>query len=276
MGLIMRAMKRYWNQNLSSIRQKRNDIKFIVASGNPDYTASTFDVQTVDWLDINEIINAIGMSDLVIIGGGGLFSDYWGDVVTLLTSEGRGISYYSNFAIIADLLGKPFMTYAVGIGLLTEDGKQITNFSLRHAEKITVRDFKSAQVAADIGLPRNKIITTAKSVFLLEPDVEGGLDIVKNCGIPNVEAPLLLVSVRPWDVDINEEIWQSEFASAIDTWLEEKDGYAVFVPFQVLSQEGFRDDIAVTDYTIEKMKQKGTAPLFYDGIKPKRYGRSLC
>lgn len=242
---------------LASIRQKRSDIQFVVASGNPAHTRSTYGVSSVHWLDINEIINEISNCDLVIIGGGGLFTDYWGDMKTLLTNQGRGVSYYSNFAIIADLLQKPFLTYAVGIGpLYTEEGRQITRFALAHAEKIIVRDAKSAQEAIRIGLPEDRILVTADPVFLLGVEPEEGLKVLKASGVPDSTDPILLVSVRSWKVDIEEEHWQKEIAAAVDAWLEENHGYAVFVPFQVLPKKDYEDDASISESIIQLIKRK--------------------
>jgi polysaccharide pyruvyl transferase CsaB len=254
---------------LTSIRQKSSGIQFVVVSGNPDYTMHIFGVSSVHWLDINGIINEISKCDLVIIGGGGLFCDYWGDIETLLTRQGRGISYYSNFAIIAHLLGKPFITYAVGIGpLYTEGGRQITRFSLNYAEKIIVRDLRSAQEAIQIGLPEDKIVIAADPVFLLEPDIEEGLKVLRDNGIPNSKDPVLLISVRTWDIGIEEERWQHELVAAVDDWLEKNQGYVVFMPFQVLPDDGHQDDTAISEFIIQKLNRKDRVVLLPGGLSP--------
>src|SRR5687768_7222558 len=74
----------------------------VVLTGDPAETRRVHGVETVEWTDIAGITTAIDSSDLVIIGGGGLFHDYWGiDVSTLGTANHSGLVYYASVAAMA-------------------------------------------------------------------------------------------------------------------------------------------------------------------------------
>src|SRR2546426_4700601 len=78
---------------LSSMRALRPGLEFIVVSGNPEETAQKYDVSSVLYTDLQGILETARRSDLVILGGGGLFQDYWGaNPATLLTRHSSGIS----------------------------------------------------------------------------------------------------------------------------------------------------------------------------------------
>src|SRR5687767_12012981 len=104
---------------LTELRSQRPQLEFTVVSGNPDETAARHNVSSVLHTDWNEIIESVRQCDLVILGGGGLFNDYWGfDPHTLLTRDHWSLGFYSAFPLLATLLDKPLMLLAIGVGPL--------------------------------------------------------------------------------------------------------------------------------------------------------------
>src|SRR5215470_16943351 len=104
---------------LSSLRSAQPDLKFVVVSGNPEQTSARYDVESALWTDLQSILDAVRRSDVVILGGGGLFQDYWDTVAdTMLTPGQVGIPFYCSFVFLAGLYGKPCMLYSVGVGPL--------------------------------------------------------------------------------------------------------------------------------------------------------------
>ncbi len=90
---------------INDFRILKPDISIIVVSGNPQETTNLHQVKSVPWSDIQEIIAAMKTCDLVILGGGGIFHDYWGfDKTTILTSNHIGISFYSSIALLSSIL----------------------------------------------------------------------------------------------------------------------------------------------------------------------------
>ena len=95
---------------LTDLRKQREGLEFIVISSNPEETAASHNVRSVHWKEINTLMDAARECDLIILGGGGIFQDYWGTPAgTHLTEFHWGISYYSSIGLLASLFDKPFM-----------------------------------------------------------------------------------------------------------------------------------------------------------------------
>src|SRR5580704_6698444 len=70
------------------LRALRPNLDITVASGNPEKTAARHGVRSVPWNDIHAVRGAVEKCGLVLVGGGGLFHDYWGvDPDTFLTDR---------------------------------------------------------------------------------------------------------------------------------------------------------------------------------------------
>jgi polysaccharide pyruvyl transferase WcaK-like protein len=146
---------------LHTLRRLRNDLQFTVASFNPDVTRAKFGVECVHWRHINELASCVRQADLVLVGGGGLFQDYWGiEPNTYLRSVHGGITTYGTLPKLAELFGVPCMLYAVGLGpLFSEEARFQTKdiFSLCAAS--TVRDENSRRLLHEIGWEGDAEIT---------------------------------------------------------------------------------------------------------------------
>ena len=93
---------------LTDMRNRRQNLEFLVVSGNPEATRKQHKVRSILWTDISAIMDACQQSDLILLGGGGLFHDYWGTTEeNVLTQSHSGISFYSDFPILAALYKKP-------------------------------------------------------------------------------------------------------------------------------------------------------------------------
>jgi polysaccharide pyruvyl transferase WcaK-like protein len=102
--------------------------EFAVLSHDPADTRALHGVEAVAWNDIEAVIDASDSADLVVVGGGGLFQDYWGvDPATVLTSGHGGIAQYATPVYLAATLGKPCALLGVGVGpLRTAEGRDLT------------------------------------------------------------------------------------------------------------------------------------------------------
>ena len=104
---------------IRDFRIQEPEIKICAVSGDPAATTLHSRIDSIPWSDINKIILEMKTSDLVIIGGGGVFHDYWGfDQSTILKSSHIGISFYTSIALLSSILKKPLMLYSVGVGPL--------------------------------------------------------------------------------------------------------------------------------------------------------------
>src|SRR5690242_5845601 len=80
---------------IRDVRDYAPAARITVLSGDPGSTAAAYGVDAVLWTDVGSILSEIARADAIIIGGGGIFHDYWGvDPRTLLTRSHTGVVYY--------------------------------------------------------------------------------------------------------------------------------------------------------------------------------------
>jgi len=243
---------------LEQLRRDRPDVDITVSSGDPASTSTAYGVRTIARHDIQAIDRAIAMSDLVLVGGGGLFQDYWGaDPDTLLSDEHWGLTYWAGCALLGALHRKPVMLCAVGVGPIeSEQGARLTKAACQAATAITVRDEGSKAVLVRIGVPTEKVRMTADLAFAFSPHA------------PRIELterrPVLGVAVRPWSIGVHPDFFEREIASALDMFLEQTRGAVVFLPFQQIEGE-HEDDRAIAQRIVRRMRFSAQA-VIRDGL----------
>ncbi len=233
---------------LADLRRQRENLEITVVSGNPAETEIMHRVRSVLWTDTVGISRAIQKTDLIILGGGGIFHDQFGfPEQYLLTRNHSGISFYSGFALLAAMYQKPLMLYAVGVGpLLSEAGRQLTKISFDASNVATVRDVESYEVMEKLGLEHANIQVTVDPAFNLEPDIQRARKILQTAGLPSRDgAPLIAVCVRFWDIHVSLEEWQKKLAQALDRFVEQVDGEILFIPFQNSEATADVNDVAI-------------------------------
>lgn len=220
---------------LSDLRSEIPDAQFFVLSANPPGTLQSYRVEEIPFNNIGLMVKAVKESDLLILGGGGLFYDYWGfNVDDLLTPDHVGQGVYVDFAILATLLNKPLMIYAVGVGPLnSETGQSYTKIIFEQAQQITVRDPASKELMASLGIPAEKIQTTADPVYgARQVSANAGQQYLQEKVGPSLQAPILGVSLRAWNLnDSPESDWGPSVAQALDHFIEQYGGTVLFIPF---------------------------------------------
>ena len=234
---------------LSDLRAEQPELEFIVVSGNPEQTAAQHQVSSVLYIDWDAIIESARQSDLIILGGGGLFHDYWGfDAHTLLTRDHWSISFYSAFPLLATLLDKPLMLFAIGVGpLLSEAGQKYTAFAFEQAWLSTVRDTESKEILLSPRLDGTKIKVTADPAYLITPSPkEQVIDLLAAEGYSSSGELLIGVSLRKWEIGVQQENWAREVADALDLLIERYKAKVVFVPLQ-RDSETLTDDYAISN-----------------------------
>ncbi len=242
--LILSAM-------VNGLRSQKRDLKIIVLSGNPQATKKTHQVDSIAWEDYPGIVKAISACDLVILGGGGLFHDYWGvDSSAIFTSGHSGFSFYASVALLAAIHKKKLMLSAVGVGpLFSDQAKTLMQAIANQADLITVRDFDSQQQLIALGIPASKISLAADAVFSL-PIITSTESRDQN------EVPVLGVSLRHWDVGVEPAQWQHEVTLALDLFLDaHAAGRVLFIPFQN-AKDKFLDDFALAKNIQSSLKNK--------------------
>lgn len=215
---------------ISGLRALRPDLDLVVASGDPAATEAAHGVRSVRGIhrdDLPAVAAAIRDSDLVILGGGGLFQDYW-DVPldAVFTPRSGGLPFYAGFSLLAAWLGRPVLLGAVGVGpLRTELGRRLTRIAFELCAGATVRDPGSLAELAELGVA-SAVEVTADPAFGLEPATEER--------IGERSEALLGISLRPWSFGADPDLWEAEVARGLDRVLAAGDPgeQLLFLPFQ--------------------------------------------
>jgi len=253
---------------INSLRKQRNNLEFIVVSGRPEETARQQDVRSILWTDIPAILDACELCDLVIVGGGGLFHDYWGvNEEYLLTQSHNSISFYTGFPILAGLYKKPCMLYSVGVGpLLTEAGKHLTCQAFENATLATVRDIESYDLLKSLGLSTEKVHITSDPAFLLPSDENNARRILRSAKLENSQ--FVAVSLRNWDVNVSAKYWQNELARVFDQFIDQYGVTLVFIPLQAAVGGALIDDLSVTENIVSRLKNAERTVILPSNLSP--------
>ena len=232
---------------LAEFRARQPDVRFVVASGNPANTTAAHGVEAISWNDMAAIHRAVQASDLVVVGGGGLFHDYWGvDPDTFLTNKHWGVAYYAGPALLTTLYRKRLMLYAVGVGpLYSAHGIKLTRMAAETAQAITVRDAGSKTGLEDMGIPAARIRVTADPAFAFQPTLPSSLESAVGENFV-LRRPVLAAAPRHWSIGVHPDFLERELAAAFDLFLEHSGGTVVLVPFQNLSGERENDRATAT------------------------------
>ncbi|HEV2852132.1 MAG TPA: polysaccharide pyruvyl transferase family protein [Thermoanaerobaculia bacterium] len=234
------------------LRALRPDLELTVASGDPERTRAEHGIDAVPAGDLSALTAAVRETDLVLVGGGGLFQDYW-DVPaeTFLTARQGGLYSYLVYPVLAALLGRPALIYAVGVGPLeTEEGRRLTRVAFELVHKATVRDARSLALLREIGaiggIGAMGVELAADPAFLLPPAPEAEIgELLAGLGIGSSET-LTGVALRHWDFGIDPGVWETEVARGLDLHLARSPGRLLFLPFQSEAGQGsHEDDLAV-------------------------------
>jgi len=246
---------------LAEFRARQPDLRAVVASGNPQSTTAEHGVEAVAWNDMAAIHRAVQAADLVVVGGGGLFHDYWGvDPDTFLTGKHWGVSYYAGPALLATLYRKRLMLYAVGVGpLYSAHGIKLTRLAAQAAHAITVRDSASKTALEDMGIPASQIRVTADPAFAFQPALTSSLPSAVNPEFA-LRRPVLGAAPRHWSIGVHPDFLERELAAAFDLFLEQTGGTVVLVPFQNLSGER-ENDRATATRILEHMRLRERAAI---------------
>jgi polysaccharide pyruvyl transferase CsaB len=257
---------------LADLRQACPEAAFTVVSGDPDATRQLHGVDVVSWADLAGLVEAVRRSSLIIVGGGGLFHDYWGvDPAAVLTERQAGIGQYAAPIVLAQMMGKPSLLYAVGVGpLRTPEGRAITRDVFAAADAVTVRDAGSRAVLADLGCNVARVEIVPDPAFHLPR----GDDVAVEGALRNLPRPVLGVALRPWAFGVGPEAWQGEVAAALDAHLGLRGGTALFVPMQDGEHE-VEDDVAVSRAVMARMACGGQAALAPSQLDPLQRFRLL-
>lgn len=168
----------------TQLRARFPQAQLDVLSADPDATARELHVASTPRMDMGRVREAIGRSDVVVSGGGGLLQN---------ATSVRSLLYYAGIVRAAVKAGKHTMIFAQSIGPLDFWGRTIVREWCKGVERATVRDGRSRTLLESL-LPGTAVEQTADPVFLYDAHDED-VDLQSE-GIGPDTDPLVIVSVR--------------------------------------------------------------------------------
>jgi polysaccharide pyruvyl transferase CsaB len=179
-------------------------------SVHPAFTSALLGIESASYTSLVEVVEAIARSDLLVLGGGGLFQEY--DVFdrpSLRRFPARNVSQFAQFFYLARELGVPAAALAQGVGPLRRpDARGITADVFERAVSCSVRDVESARLLRSIGVKRLVPIAPDPAWCFPMPPPAGDL----RERYPQLAGKrVLAMAIRDWPFDAH---WEEAFVAA--------------------------------------------------------------
>lgn len=269
---------------IDEFRAQHTDLSLIVTSWEPEQTSKDFNVQAIHWNDINSLLDAALRADLIILGGGGIFHDYWGiDPDSYLRKGFWDITAYGSLPLLAKLLNVPCMIYAVGVGPLQTDlARQHTRLAFERCQIATVRDTESLELLKETGISMGSsegpiVKVFPDPVFSLTTSLADDADVasfLQQIGIDSSSA-LLGVSLRNWYFDVPPDKWLPRIADSILEFLNQNNQIKVIlIPFQVFEANRQTNDVGILQELADLINMPDRVCLISNRVAP-RFAQAL-
>jgi polysaccharide pyruvyl transferase CsaB len=225
---------------LAALRRREPGAEARVLSYDPEATWREHGVEAVGWGDIETLAAAVRWSSLVIVGGGGLWQDYWGfDPLSFLNGRPGGIGGYGTPILLAHLLGRPCALLGAGVGPLQDDASRHALRDLAAiAGVVSVRDSGSRQELVACGVDPDRVHLGADLAFLA--------GTLPSKAVRSSGPPTLAVNLRPWPFAGESERWEAEIVEALRSWCLTNDGRVLLTPLHE-SDNPLEDDRTVAE-----------------------------
>lgn len=207
-----------------------------VTSIDEDYTHPVHaDFQTVGLYDLAGLFKAVGEADLLVLGGGGIFHDYWPGLSPqeLIRFPSRHIVQFAQNLLIGQQFAVPVVLFAQGLGpLRDDDSRRLVADVYRAAAHISFRDQESKDLMNQIGVDRDCVVAPDPifSKFFDKIELER-----------QAEDYRIGFVVREWPFSRG---WQDKIKAAIDWILEHPHIQLRFINFGGPSDEKIIAELA--------------------------------
>lgn len=206
--------------------------------GNKAAYSGSHLVKLVPGRDPDRLYEAVREADVLLIGGGGLLQDYHGfRLLDLLqkplfsAAKRSALGYYGLPLVMARILGRRTMLYAVGVGPFgSPEAANTAGWLAQSVSAVTVRDQTSAQLLRQLGVP-DAVVTADPAVSLTPPQAVDTCAVLHGVKQRFSGRPLVGINLRPWSFD--EGVCSAASRLALDTanWLvQRKDAGIVLLP----------------------------------------------
>lgn len=223
--------------------------EIVVISSDPLETEQIHKVRAISRNDFKLQTKEVESSDLLVLGGGGLFQDHHRIEISQFFKDHRnGITSYANLPLMAKIYQKPLVYYAQGVGpLFSKESFLFSRWAFDLADFISVRDEYSYFLLTELlGIDPSKVNLSCDPVAKAEmPDVRRARALRITCGIPENKR-LIIVSLRTWVNKTLEDKVVVSLSAALSSFLTAyPDYHVVFIPFQQVAT-GKDDDVSIS------------------------------
>lgn len=205
--------------------------ELVVVSSSPAGFFARHGCGEVRYDDLDALAAAVEASDLVLLGGGSIFFDYWGCApATVLSAAHQGLALWASVALLAATADVPVMVYAAGVGpLRTADGELLARTVFELASDITLRD-ADAQRALDRLARDGEAPFPASDIVTATVTADPALAVdLPDAPVAPEDGPVVAVALRPWEDGVDPG-WPAEVAGALDAFVVETGATVRFVP----------------------------------------------
>lgn len=220
------------------LRTKFPDADICVTSANAKVTQSEYNVSTIQIDYLSEVISAIRASHLVIVGGGGLFTEY---SKYQPTSSLRGTIAFNTLCAEAPAfsaaMGVPCVILGAGVEpQVSREAIAATRSAFLLATRATVRDQFSQMMLRSIEGERISAVVTCDVAATLHPEPLDRQQILRDLALdPN--QPLLTLSMRHWDCEPQRlspeaQEWEEAAAAGLTRFARERKLQVLAIPHQ--------------------------------------------
>jgi len=145
---------------MSLVREaRRRGVEPLVLSADPRATESLHGVAATRRTGAAALA-AVARSQGLLSGGGGLLQN---------RTSTRSLLYYLSLIYLAQTLRRPAWVFGQSLGPLVGPGRRLTAPALRRSRAVVVRDRASYELAAELGVPQERLALGADAALLLEP-----------------------------------------------------------------------------------------------------------
>ena len=211
-------------------RQFPVPVRLTVLSNSPADTVRQYGLNAVPRFSPLGLFRTLYGSDIVISGGGSLLQN---------KTSTRSLIYYLAVIRLAQLLGKPVVVYANGIGpLLGSRNRRLVHKVIEKCALVTLRDHQSVEELRSLGVARPDLYVTGDPAFTLKP-TRAPREYLRELGISD-DAQVVGISVR--NLPDNDH-FPGEFAKLCDRLALEKGKTIVFLVMQESRDEAISRQI---------------------------------
>jgi len=245
---------------------------FTVVGLDVEQLQNQFGVRGVHWTDFQATWRAVAESDVVLLGGGGIFNDYleYPDNLLLNPSSNPGsFGLVYGLPLMALVHGKPAMVFAAGASFIKSDfAKRDIGLGVAACSAVTLRDCKSVELLKVLPLLGGKNMeVTADPAFRLK-NIQGEQFARVFGKSPTPPGPCLAVVLRQWDFYGNQQVLEKAVAEAINAFCRVHGGWVLLLPFDTRSSDNLDDDVAVLQRVAKALEPTVPYKLLTDYLRP--------